>query len=280
LKEEEIAKRQKEGAHIKELESALEERSARMAQMMEDHKVELKKKNEKEEDLDKNMELLTAELEGKNQEMKDLEKEVKLRTAELEGKNQKMKDLTDENTAQAKEIEDLKQQLKELEETQRKREKERGLDPEQVKSKLQHAEKTLSDEDKKSLDAIQKNNLVEVDYKEASFKLKDNIGFWPIHHGADPVATFKNQTAALAVLRDVAALLKIFKTVQVAIQGHTATPPGKIDDWAHKLAENRAKAVMQQIVTNGVEESRLSAKGLPGNLGSGITEVLIKVVEL
>jgi len=113
---------------------------------------------------------------------------------------------------------------------------------------------------------------------DASIKLKESIDFKPVHHGKKPVASYKDEDKTVGVLGDVADILAIYSSATVVVEGHTATPPEKMDSWAHELAKNRADKVKSSVVTHGVDSKRLSAKGLPGNLGDGHPDVKLKIV--
>jgi len=113
---------------------------------------------------------------------------------------------------------------------------------------------------------------------DASIKLKEAIDFKPVHHGKKPVAQYKDEDKTVGVLGDVADILAIYSSATVVVEGHTATPPDKMDSWAHELAKNRADKVKSSVVTHGVDSKRLSSKGLPGNLGDGSPDVKLKIV--
>ena len=62
-----------------------------------------------------------------------------------------------------------------------------------------------------------------------------------------------------AVLMDLAALLKENPTVKLQIEGHTSAEGD--DNFNKKLSTNRAKAAVDFLVANGIENSRLSYNG-------------------
>merc|ERR1712217_674490 len=112
---------------------------------------------------------------------------------------------------------------------------------------------------------------------EAKLHLKEPIDFKPVHHGDTPTAEFKDDSKAKSVLSDVAAVLKIYPKAILLIEGHTATPPEKMDKWAHDLSQARAEKVKSTIVSFSIDASRLNTIGLPGNLGSGKHDTVLKI---
>jgi len=68
--------------------------------------------------------------------------------------------------------------------------------------------------------------------------------------------------------------------VIVSIEGHTATPDDKMDDWAFALAQGRADKVKNSFVDLGIAEHRLKPIGLPGRLGSGVAATMLKIVSM
>jgi flagellar motor protein MotB len=112
---------------------------------------------------------------------------------------------------------------------------------------------------------------------DAQIKLKEAIDFKPVHHGKKPVASYKDEDKTIGVLGDVADILQIYSSATVVIEGHTATPPEKMDSWAHELAINRAEKVKASVVQHGIDVKRLSSKGLPGNLGDNTPDVKLKI---
>jgi len=112
----------------------------------------------------------------------------------------------------------------------------------------------------------------------ASLILNDLIQFKPVHHGNTPKAEFRHPEKVHEMLKDVSEILKIYRNAVLNIEGHTATPPEKMDQWAHDLADNRAAAVKETIVSFGVDSSRLMSIGMPGNLGSGKVDTKLKIM--
>jgi len=112
---------------------------------------------------------------------------------------------------------------------------------------------------------------------EAKLHLKDPLEFKAVHHGDMSAAQFSNEAKAMEVLSDVAEVLKVYHSASLLIEGHTATPPEKMDKWAHDLAHSRAEKVKAAIVALGVEAQRLGTVGLPGHLGSGKHDTVLKI---
>merc|ERR1712242_690403 len=111
----------------------------------------------------------------------------------------------------------------------------------------------------------------------ASVKLKETIHFRPVHHGDSPTAEFKDQAKVLDILGDVATIMKLYSSAVLLIEGHTATPPERMDQWAHDLASNRAEKVKAALESLGLDSGRLRSVGLPGNLGSGKIDTVLKI---
>merc|ERR1719246_316486 len=68
-----------------------------------------------------------------------------------------------------------------------------------------------------------------------SLVLKEQIDFKGVHHGDKAVPKSKEEKKAMAILGDVADILNIYDTATLIVEGHTATPPEKMDQWAHDL---------------------------------------------
>mmetsp|Transcript_102939 Transcript_102939/g.231158 ORF Transcript_102939/g.231158 Transcript_102939/m.231158 type:complete len:85 (+) Transcript_102939:2-256(+) len=84
----------------------------------------------------------------------------------------------------------------------------------------------------------------------------------------------------MEVLRDVAAVLEVYSTAKVAIEGHTSTQNNELDDYAFSLARNRAAKVKSALEELGISGSMLTAEGKPGKYGTGKKEVLMKVTSI
>mmetsp|Transcript_48978 Transcript_48978/g.113511 ORF Transcript_48978/g.113511 Transcript_48978/m.113511 type:complete len:137 (-) Transcript_48978:311-721(-) len=113
----------------------------------------------------------------------------------------------------------------------------------------------------------------------ASVSFREPIEFKGVHHGDAPIATYKEETGAMRLLRDAASVLKLYSSAVVSIEGHTATPDERMDEWAQALAQGRANKIMAAFVVSlGVDESRLKPIGLPGRLGGRKHDVVLKLV--
>ena len=73
------------------------------------------------------------------------------------------------------------------------------------------------------------------------------------------VNTWTLTEKAKTALAEVAKSLAAFPHVQLEVQGHTDTS-GKAE-WNDTLAQRRAEAVRDNLISNGIEASRLTAKG-------------------
>jgi len=152
----------------------------------------------------------------------------------------------------------------------------------------------LSDEHKKKLDEILARNRVVIKFTavdgsdvshhdtdseiaHAAIKLKDPIDFKPQHHGKSNAAVYKDEDKTVGVLGDVSDILQIYSSAAVTIEGHTATPPERMDNWSQKLADNRADKVKDSISQHGIDPKRLTSKGLPGSLGDNHPDVKLKI---
>jgi outer membrane protein OmpA-like peptidoglycan-associated protein len=70
-------------------------------------------------------------------------------------------------------------------------------------------------------------------------------------------ATFKEET--FPVLQSIASILKEFPGSKFSIEGHTDSDGANVLNQA--LSENRAAAVKNYLIENGIEASRLSSTG-------------------
>jgi len=103
------------------------------------------------------------------------------------------------------------------------------------------------------------------------------IAFKKVKHGHQPLAHVENTTATKATLSDIAEVLEVYDTGFVIIEGHTATPDEKMDDWAKELAQNRADKIKDELTACGVTAERLVSRGVPGKSGDGHPDVVIKI---
>jgi len=112
----------------------------------------------------------------------------------------------------------------------------------------------------------------------ASLGLNTPLHFKGVQHFESTEPIFQDEESAMRLLDDAAQVLKLYPTVTVSIEGHTATPPDKLDMWAHELAQNRAEKVKEVFVANGINEDRLKTVGLPGHLGSSKHDTVMRIV--
>jgi len=114
----------------------------------------------------------------------------------------------------------------------------------------------------------------------AAVHLKDRIEFEVNFRGQPPTAVLSNPDHATDILQEAANVLKNYESVIVSIEGHTATPDDKMDDWAFSLAQGRADKVQNAFIELGIAEHRLKPIGLPGRLGNGAAATLLKIVSM
>lgn len=118
---------------------------------------------------------------------------------------------------------------------------------------------------------------VQLDLGSKQLILKRGIEFTDMRRGAGRT-TFCEPTEAHIVLNDVADMLRIFHSAVVLIEGHTATPLDQLDDFAHEVAFSRAELVKLELMSLGIEEYRLDAIGLPGDLGRNENKVVLNFI--
>jgi len=114
----------------------------------------------------------------------------------------------------------------------------------------------------------------------AAVNLKETIEFEYMFRGQPPSAVLSDPNHAAEILQEAANVLKVYDSVIVSIEGHTATPDDKMDDWAFALAQGRADKVKNSFVDLGIAEHRLKPIGLPGRLGSGVAATMLKIVSM
>jgi len=139
----------------------------------------------------------------------------------------------------------------------------------------------LTSQKDEDLSKIIKQNRIELVSDPAAVcvrvKLKSPLDFKSVEHGSSAVAHFAHEEEAMNIIGDVAELLTIYNTANLLIEGHTATPPEKMDKWAHDLARSRAEMVKSTIASFGVDPRRLNIIALPGSLGSNAHIVVLKI---
>lgn len=165
-----------------------------------------------------------------------------------------------------------------------------------------HAEQrllTADNEQLRRLQALEQDEMVLIkaihdrgnvlyDENRREFLLQKEIAFVPEFTGPRegeklPIRCFATQFAdpalAKAILSDFAELLRILKSSVVLIEGHT---PGvsleEVGDYEHEVADARANLVKSCIVQLGIQDFRLTTLGLPGFLGHGKDDVVLKMV--
>jgi len=114
----------------------------------------------------------------------------------------------------------------------------------------------------------------------ASVYIRDRIEFVPMFRSEEPTATYRAESNAQHILEETAKLLKIYSSTIISIEGHTATPDDRMDDWAHALAQGRADKIKSDFVDLGIEADRLKPIGLPGKLGSRHHDTLFRITSI
>merc|ERR1712107_829670 len=148
--------------------------------------------------------------------------------------------------------------------------------PVQRKSRVPERKKLphLTPPEEAELDEIlkHKNVSIHIDGKEVvhyhdhehghdiNIKMKNPMDFAKVKHGESTVATLLHEDREMVMITDVAKVLQVSRTATLMVEGHTATPPNKMDAWAHELALNRAEKIKSLIVSQGVDASRIETK--------------------
>jgi len=127
------------------------------------------------------------------------------------------------------------------------------------------------------LATILNNDKVEI---ASALYLKQFVEFHLVKRGEDPNAVFTEPDKQKKALGDVAEVLKIYDTAEVLIEGHTATPADKMDDWAFQLAGNRAELVKTYLVDHGIKKGRITCVPLPGHLGNNKSDIVILITHV
>eukprot|EP00746_Dinoflagellata_sp_MGD_P166930 gnl/MRDRNA2_/MRDRNA2_97167_c0_seq1.p1 gnl/MRDRNA2_/MRDRNA2_97167_c0~~gnl/MRDRNA2_/MRDRNA2_97167_c0_seq1.p1 ORF type:complete len:341 (-),score=84.43 gnl/MRDRNA2_/MRDRNA2_97167_c0_seq1:91-1113(-) len=147
----------------------------------------------------------------------------------------------------------------------------------------------LEQEEKVLLKAIHDRGYVIYDEGRREFLLQKEIAFVPEFKGQGERppnhmvravdAQFADPALAKAILSDFAEILRILKTSVVLIEGHTAGASlGEVGDYEHDVADARAALIKLTIVHLGIPEFRLATLGLPGFLGNGKDDVVLKMI--
>jgi len=124
---------------------------------------------------------------------------------------------------------------------------------------------------------IKPRSLVVTAAPHAKLNLKKGLDFKGVHHGQDPTPVLTDPAKAHEVFHDIVEYLKAYSTAHVMIEGHTATPKEKMDEWAYALADIRAAFVRKQLINLGVEAHRLKSAGRPGHLGDGKHDTILYI---
>lgn len=143
-----------------------------------------------------------------------------------------------------------------------------------------------ADKDAKLKAVLAKNN-VSLDLPAREIRPKDQIAFEePDEKGGSsssrPVARFSSAEGgrsgdAMEILKDVAAIMAIYDTAILCVEGHTEERPGQGEKQAMQLAQSKADLVKSSLVSFGVRSENVAAVGLPGNLGSKKNGVALRI---
>jgi len=125
---------------------------------------------------------------------------------------------------------------------------------------------------------IRKRDRVLVDLVHHQLHLNSEIGFKAVFRSEVPHTSFEDELAAMEVLRDVAEVMNVYCKATVLVEGHTATPPDKMDDWAHARANDRASFIKSKLEYLGIDAHRVTTVGLPGYLGCGKPSIKFKII--
>jgi len=144
----------------------------------------------------------------------------------------------------------------------------------------------LKEDEKVLMRAIHDRGNVFYDESRRQFILRKEIVFMPEFHGSEKqftrssvVARFADPALAKAVLSDFAELLRIMSSAVVLIEGHTGgVSPQQMGDIEHDVADARAELIKSILTNLGIQEYRLATLGLPGFLGNGKDDVILKMV--
>lgn len=142
-----------------------------------------------------------------------------------------------------------------------------------------------ADKDAKLKAVLAKNN-VSLDLPAREIRPKDQIAFEEPDQGgsssARPVSRFSSAEGgrsgdAMEILKDVAAIMAIYDTAILCVEGHTEERPGQGEKQVRDLAQSKADLVKSSLVSFGVESGRVAAVGLPGNRGSNKNGVALRI---
>jgi len=128
------------------------------------------------------------------------------------------------------------------------------------------------------LDAIRKRDRVLVDLVHHQLHLNSEIGFKAVLRSETPYTEFEDERTAMEVLKDVAEVMNIYEMATVLVEGHTATPPDKMDDWAFDLASSRADFIKSRLESLCIDPHRVTTVGLPGYRGCGNPAIKFKIL--
>eukprot|EP00746_Dinoflagellata_sp_MGD_P044796 gnl/MRDRNA2_/MRDRNA2_209545_c0_seq1.p1 gnl/MRDRNA2_/MRDRNA2_209545_c0~~gnl/MRDRNA2_/MRDRNA2_209545_c0_seq1.p1 ORF type:complete len:252 (-),score=50.35 gnl/MRDRNA2_/MRDRNA2_209545_c0_seq1:117-851(-) len=120
---------------------------------------------------------------------------------------------------------------------------------------------------------IEERGNIGIDFRTGDVEVKRDIPFDPKKPSEEPLGEFKDEALAREILFHLYEVWTCFK-VKMRIEGHTK---GGEDDFWQTLADNRANLIVKSLANLGVDESKMSSKGLPGKLGLNKVGVVVKL---
>lgn len=142
----------------------------------------------------------------------------------------------------------------------------------------------LEQEEKVLIKAIHDRGNVFFNEGRREFLLQKEIAFMSESKGKGEKSRahdirFADPVLAKAILSDLVELLRIFKSFVVLIEGHTqGVTLVELGDYEHDVADERANLVKSILVQLGIPEFRLTTLGLPGFLGNGKDDIVLKLI--
>lgn len=131
--------------------------------------------------------------------------------------------------------------------------------------------KAIDAETKSLIEAVLRRNKVHVDLGKQAFRIVEPIIFKPVFATKEmqeaPAAEFEDVSKAMEVLGDFAMLLEYLPQSVVLVEGHTSGGSAALTNLGFQIAAERAEKVVAALISLGVPDYRLDAKGRPGIMG-------------
>merc|ERR1712046_177305 len=125
----------------------------------------------------------------------------------------------------------------------------------------------------RNLHSIEQRGNVQVNFDTGDIHLIRPINFAPRTTRDQPTAEFTQPEIAGAICSDLASIQCLFEC-PVTVEGHTKGGEG---DFWQRLAEERARVVVEKMVENGADFKKIASRGLPGTLGLNETVTKVKL---